>query len=405
MGVLGAARFRWLLTARTTAYLGNAIAPIALAFAVLDLGGSVSDLGVVVGTRSIANVALVLVGGVLADRLPRAVLLQGSSAAAALTAALMAAAVLGGFASVPLLAGIGLVNGAVSAVALPAALSLTPQVVAADQLQQANAMLRIGSNTAAITGASVGGLIAATAGPGWAMVAVAVVFAVEAACYLGVGGKRVTRPRTHPLADLREGWAEFVSRRWVWVVVLQFMVVNAALVGGQNVLGPVIADATIGRAAWGVVLACQTAGALVGGLLAARWLPRRALFFGVALVVLEAPPLLALGLAPHLVLLIPAMFVTGLAIEQFTIAWDVSLQENVPDERLARVYSYDLIGSIVAVPVGQLTVGPIASAVGTTATLVGCAVLIVVTTLAALTSRQVRELRTRERSQVREPAP
>ncbi len=405
MGVLGTARFRWLLTARTTAYLGNAIAPIALAFAVLDLGGSVSDLGVVVGTRSIANVALVLVGGVLADRLPRAVLLQGSSAAAALTAALMAAAVLGGFASVPLLAGIGLVNGAVSAVALPAALSLTPQVVAADQLQQANAMLRIGSNTAAITGASVGGLIAATAGPGWAMVAVAVVFAVEAACYLGVGGKRVTRPRTHPLADLREGWAEFVSRRWVWVVVLQFMVVNAALVGGQNVLGPVIADATIGRAAWGVVLACQTAGALVGGLLAARWLPRRALFFGVALVVLEAPPLLALGLAPHLVLLIPAMFVTGLAIEQFTIAWDVSLQENVPDERLARVYSYDLIGSIVAVPVGQLTVGPIASAVGTTATLVGCAVLIVVTTLAALTSRQVRELRTRERSQVREPAP
>jgi MFS family permease len=395
MGVMGSARFRWLVAARTTGFLGNAIAPIALAFAVLDLGGSAGDLGIVVGVRSIANVSLVLVGGVLADRLPRAVLLQGSSAAAALTAAMLGTAVLGGFASVPLLAGIGLVNGAVSAVALPASLSLTPQVVAVDQLRRANAMLRIGSNTAAITGASAGGLLAATAGPGWAMAAVAAVFAVEAGCYLGVGGKRVVRPRTRPLADLRDGWSEFVSRRWVWVIVLQFMIVNAAMAGGMHVLGPAIADETVGRAAWGVVLACQTAGALLGGLFAARWLPRRALLFGTALILLEAPPLLALGLAPHLVLLAPAMFVTGWATEQFTIAWDVSLQENVPDERLARVYSYDLIGSIVAVPVGQLTVGPIAASAGTTATLVGCAVLVVVTTLAALTSRQVRELRTR----------
>ncbi len=404
MGVMGSARFRWLVAARTTGFLGNAIAPIALAFAVLDLGGSAGDLGIVVGVRSIANVSLVLVGGVLADRLPRAVLLQGSSAAAALTAAMLGTAVLGGFASVPLLAGIGLVNGAVSAVALPASLSLTPQVVAVDQLRRANAMLRIGSNTAAITGASAGGLLAATAGPGWAMAAVAAVFAVEAGCYLGVGGKRVVRPRTRPLADLRDGWSEFVSRRWVWVIVLQFMIVNAATVGGLQVLGPAVADETIGRTGWGVALACQTAGALAGGLFAARWLPRRALFFGTALILLDAPPLLMLGLAPHLLLMIPIMFLAGWAVEQFTIAWDVSLQENVPDEKLARVYSYDVIGSIVAVPIGQLAVGPIAAHVGTTATLVGCAALIVVTTLAALTSRQVRELRTRRGSVVGEPA-
>jgi predicted MFS family arabinose efflux permease len=403
MGVLRHARFRWLAAARTTGYLGNAISPIALAFAVLDLGGSVTDLGFVVGVRSIANVALVLVGGVLADRLPRAVLLQGSSLAAAGSAALMAASVLGGFASVPLLAAIGLVNGAAAAIALPASYSMTPETVPAEHLQQANAYLRIGSNTASIVGASLGGLLAATAGPGPALAVIAGVFTAEAACWWRVGGTRTVRTKASPLTDLREGWSEFVARPWVWIVVLQFMVVNAAVVGGLQVLGPVIADDTFGRAAWGVVLACQTAGALVGGMLAARWLPRRALGFGVALILLEAPPLLALGLAPHLVVLIPAMFLTGWAAEQFTIAWDLSLQENVPGEKLARVYSYDIIGSFVAVPVGQLAVGPVAATAGATATLVGCAVLIVVTTGAALTSRQVREL-TRV-SQVREPAP
>jgi len=405
MGVLAHARFRWLAAARTTGYLGNAIAPIALSFAVLDLTGSVSDLGIVVGARSIANVALLLVGGVLADRLPRAVLLQGSSLAAAATAGLMAASVLGGFASVPLLAGIGLVNGAVSAVALPASYSITPETVPGDNLQQANAILRIGTNIAAIAGASLGGLLAATAGPGWAMVVIAAVFALEAGCYVKVGGKRVERARAHPLAELRDGWTEFVSRRWVWVVVLQFLIVNAAMVGGQQVLGPAIADDNFGRAAWGLALACQTAGAVAGGVFAARWLPNRALLFGVVLTVCEAPPLLALGLAPHLAVLIPAMFLAGVAMEQFAIAWDVSLQENVPGDKLARVYSYDMIGSMVAVPVGQLAVGPIAAAAGTGPTLVGCATLVVLVTGAALTSRQVRELRRRIPSEVGEPAP
>src|SRR6266496_2351945 len=308
MGVFAHRRFRWLAAARTTGFLGNAIAPIALSFAVLDLTGSVSDLGVVVGFRSIASVALLLAGGVLADRLPRVWLLQGSSLAAAASAALMAVSVLAGFASVPLLAAIGLVNGAVAAVALPASASITPETVPADLLQPANATLRIGTNSAAITGASVGGLLVASAGSGWAMALVAAVFVVEALGYAGVGGQRGDRPPSHPLADLREGWSEFVSRPWVWVVVLQFMIVNAAMVGGEQVLGPAIADDNFGRAAWGLSLACQTAGAVVGGVLAARRLPRRALLFGVVLVMMEAPPLLALGVAPHLAVVMPAMF-------------------------------------------------------------------------------------------------
>ncbi|HEX2130388.1 MAG TPA: MFS transporter [Actinophytocola sp.] len=396
--VLRHRRFRWLTLGRTTGFLGNAIAPIALAFAVLDLTGSVTDLGVVVGLRSVAAVGLILVGGVLADRLPRAVLLQGAALAAAASAALLAVAVLGGFATIPLLAAIGVVNGAVAAMSLPAAYSITPETVPASMLQAANAIVRIGTNTGAIVGASAGGLLVAVIGPGGAMVVVASVFLGEAACFVAVrgGARPVPRPRAHPLAELREGWAEFVRRPWVWIVVLQFMVVNAVVSGGQHVLGPAIADDTFGRTAWGVALAAQTAGAVVGGLIAARWLPDRALLFGVALTAVFAVPLLVLGQFPHLAALVPAMFVAGLAIEQFAVAWDMSLQRNVPGDRLARVYSYDMLGSAAALPAGQIAVGPIAAALGPATTLTWGFVLVVVVTVAAASTRGVRTLRARQ---------
>lgn len=389
--------FRRLTAGRTAGWLGNTIAPIALSFAVLDLTGSVSDLGIVVGARSIANVALLLMGGVLADRLPRAVLLQGASVAAAITEALLAASVLLGFASVPLLASVGVLNGAVAAVSMPAAMAITPQTVPAGLLQQANAIVRMGTNTAAIAGASCGGLLVALLGPGAAMGATAALFLVEAGWYFGVRISRnlpaEARPRSRPLADLREGWTEFVSRTWIWVVVVQFMVVNAANNGVIRVLGPKIADDTMGRTAWGLVLAAQMAGALGGGLLAARWQPRRALLFGVALTAVEAVPIVALADAPLVPVLLATMFLAGFAIEQFSVAWDVSVQENVPADRLARVYSYDIVGSVLAIPIGQLTVGPLATQIGTRATVLGAAGLIVLATAAALLSRDVRTLR------------
>jgi MFS family permease len=393
--VLRRRRFRWLTLGRTTGFLGNAIAPIALSFAVLDLTGSVTDLGVVVGLRSVAALALVLVGGVLADRLPRAVLLQGAAIAAATSAALLAAAVLGGFATIPLLAAIGVVNGAVSAISLPAAYSITPETVPASMLQPANAIVRIGTNTAAIAGASGGGLLVAVVGPGGAMAVVAVVFLGEALCFVAVrgGARPVPRSRARPIAELREGWTEFVRRPWVWIVVLQFMVVNAVVSGGQHVLGPAIADDTFGRTAWGVALAAQTAGAVVGGLFAARWLPDRALLFGVSLTAVFGLPLLVLGQVPHLAVLVLALFVAGIAVEQFTVAWDVSLQRNVPGDRLARVYSYDMLGSMAALPAGQIAVGPIAAALGPATTLTWGFALVVLVTVAAASTRGVRTLR------------
>ncbi|WP_103334788.1 MFS transporter [Amycolatopsis sp. CA-126428] len=387
------APFRALVTGRSLAQFGNAVAPFALAFAVVDLTGSAVDLGLVVGARSLANVLLLLFGGMLADRLPRSVILQGTETAAALTQAAVAASVLCGFASIPLLAGLGFVNGAVSAISLPAAAALTPSTVPGAQLTQANALVRLLANTGRIAGAGLAGVLVAFAGSGWALAGNALLFLAAAVAYRRIRlprGERV--PGSRPLAELAEGWREFRARAWVWLVVLQFMIVNAATAGALLVIGPLVADDTFGRTGWGFALATQTAGSLLGGVLAAHWQPRRMLFTGVAVVMAAALPMLALGQTPYLLPLLAAMFLSGVALEQFSVAWDVSLQENIPPDKLARVYSYDMLGSFVAMPLGQITAGPLAEHAGRPATLFGGAALVVVATALVLCSSQVRGL-------------
>ncbi|TDQ53706.1 MFS transporter [Actinorugispora endophytica] len=386
--------FRALAGGRLLLHLGNSVATVALAFAVLDLTGSVARLGLVVGARSLATVALLLLGGALSDRLPRPLMLQGSCLASASSQAAIAALVLLDAATLPLLVTLSMLNGAATAVGFPAAAAITPQTVPEAVLRPANVLVRTSSQLGMTIGMSLGGAVSGFVGPGPALAVNAALFALAALCFAAV---RVPAPpsegeRSGILRDLLDGWTEFVARPWVWIVVLQFMVVNACVSGATVVLGPAIADATFGRGGWGLAMACSTAGALAGGFLAARWQPRRALFLGVALMLLESLPMLVLAEAPFIPLLVPVMFLVGVATEQFGVAWEVSLQQNIPAHRLARVYSYDALGSLVALPVGEIAVGPVAEAVGLERTMLGLAVLLCLATLGALGSRSVRSL-------------
>ncbi|KJY26919.1 MFS transporter [Streptomyces katrae] len=385
--------FRCLAGGRMATYFANAMAPIVLSFAVLDLTGSLVDLGIVVGARSVANVALLLFGGVIADRLPRRLVLQGSSVAAGLAQAVIAASVLLGFASIPVLVVISVINGMVSALSLPAAAALVPQTVPHEMIRPANAVVRMAVNAGMVLGASAGGIVVGLAGPGWGIAVNAAVFLVAGLCFAGLrtaGTPAAPAGPARPLAELREGWSEFTSRTWVWVVVLQFLVINAVVSGGLQVLGPTIADQTFGRTTWGLLLAAQTAGAFAGGF--------------AAVGAFEAVPLLALGTTSHVALLVAAMFINGVALEQLAVAWDVSLQENIPQERLARVYSYDALGSFVAIPVGEVAAGPIALHAGIDTTLVTGAVLVLAATGLALCSSSVRRLTVKPAAPPHRPA-
>jgi MFS family permease len=386
--------FRLLFGGRLADNLANAVAPIALAFAVLDLGGSPTVLGLVLAARTLPMVLLVLFGGVIADRLPRHLVLVAANVVSAGTQALVAVLLLTGAADLWHLAAIEAVNGVSSAFMMPASSGLTPETVQPDQLQPANALLRLGHNFSFVTGSAAGGALVAISGSGWAFATDAVLFALGAALLGRIRLPRSARLASNTvLADLREGWSEFRSRTWVWAVVVQFAFVNAATSGATNALGPVVADETIGRAAWGWVLASMTAGMFVGGLVALRGRWERPLLAGTTAVLLQVPVLLVLGLDPRTLPLMAAAFLAGVGIETFTVAWDVSMQSNIPADRLSRVYAYDWFGSLVFIPVGLALAGPVSALVGVRPTIVGAAVVVAVATLATLAVPSVRNLR------------
>jgi MFS family permease len=170
------------------------------------------------------------------------------------------------------------------------------------------------------------------------------------------------------------------------------MFFNMAGVAAISVLGPALADVSFGRRVWGFILAADVAGALVGGLVAMRLRARRLLLIG--LVGCAGIPLTYLALAglSSVVLLLALFFLAGFGVEQFGVAWEVSVQEHVPAEKLARVYSDDMLGSFLAIPLGQILVGPLAAAVGVRASLVIASAVTTVSVLAMLASRQVRRL-------------
>lgn len=386
--------FRNLFFARLLTVLGNGIAPIALAFAVLDIGGSAADLGLVVAARSLFNVAFLLVGGVLADRYSRRFVLFSSSIIAALSQGVVAWLVLDGTATITWLAVLGTVNGAAAGIALPASSAMVPQTVPAKNLRQANAFIQLGIYAGTVIGASMGGVLTGAVGPGWGLAVDAVGFLASAPLYVLIRTELAQRSesQTNILQDLRDGWKEFISRAWVWTIVAQFTIVNAAFSGVVMILGPVVADSSFGRAGWGIIVAAQSIGLITGSFIALRWRPRRDLFIGVMLVALCAVPIALLSLVSSIPLLMAAFFIAGVGFGQFGVAWAQSLQTHIPPDKLARVYAYDAMGSFVAIPVGELAAGPLAMHFGSSAVLQVSAVAVVMATIAASLTPAIRRL-------------
>jgi predicted MFS family arabinose efflux permease len=382
-----------LFLARLVSFLGNAMAPIALAFAVLDLTGSAGDLGVVMAARGVPMIVCLLFGGVWADRVPRHVLLVGFSLVAAGTQGIAAALLVGGVAHVWQLAVLQAGNGLAAAFLGPASLGVVPQTVAPELIQPANALLRLAMNTASVLGAGLAGVVVAGAGPGWAIGFDAVTFVVAAVCFARLALPRVPVPRAGVLAELRGGWREFRSRTWLWAIVVQFAFVNAAFAGGFEVLGPVIARRRLGGAAsWGLVVAAEAVGFVAGGLLALRHRPRRPLVAATYGVLAGVPVLAALAVAAPLPVVLAAAFAAGAGFETFGVQWDTAVQRHVPGEALSRVYAYDTVGSLALAPAGQAMAGPAMAAVGLGGAIGLNGAVMLVATLAVLAVPGVRTL-------------
>jgi MFS family permease len=356
--------FRWLFIARTISLSGASMAPVALAFAVLDVGGTAKALGLVLAGRTTALVVFLLVSGIVSDRFPRRLVLIASHAVTALTQGLVAWLVISGNATVASVFVLECLNGAVSAFTMPALQGVVAQVVPRRLLQQANALMSFARNGTLVVGPAVAGVVVAGPGAGWALAVNALAYAGAALALTRLVIPPIARTASSMVRDLRDGWAEFTRYQWLWVIVVAFGFLNAIHMGVWMVLGPFVAKQhpdTLGERGWGLVLAAEAAGAILMTLVLMRGQLRHPLRAGMAGVSLIAVPLVLLGVAPTVVLLVPAAFVAGAGIEVFGTGWNVSLMENVPPQAMSRVVSYDMLGSYIAIPVGTTVFGALST--------------------------------------------
>lgn len=390
--------FRLYFSSRVVNLLGSLMAPVALAFAVLEISDSPTALGVVLAAHSIPMVVFLLAGGVLADRFGRTLVIQSSNVLAGLTQLAIAFLVISGTAEIWHLVVLTAVNGVAAAAALPALASVLPQLVPRAQLQQANVLVSMARSGLSVVGPTVSSLIVVGVGPGWAL-------AVDGLAYLGAAALlapiRLPRPVRavggSAIRDLREGWGYFRSTTWLWVVVLAFSVICAVHQGGFFTLGPVLAkDTAIGERGWGLILSAEALGLLVTGFVLLRVRLERPLFWGMLGTVLYAAPLVALGLTDSLLLVVLAAFVAGAGIEVFGLGWQLAMQENVPDDMLSRAFSFDALGSFAAIPLGQLLAGPLALAFGLQPVMLVAGLALAGVALLTLLSPSVRDLQRAE---------
>ncbi|MGI8421345.1 MAG: MFS transporter [Gaiellaceae bacterium] len=397
VGPLAEREFRLLFLGRTTSFVGNSFANVALAFAVLDLTGSRADLGLVLAARSLPQVVFLLVGGIWADWLPRHRVMVVTSIASGASQAAAAGLLLSGHARIWELAALGAANGTSTAFFFPASTGIVPQTVPAHLLQRANAFLRLGINASTIGGAALGGLVVAATSPGTGIAVDAASFLLAAVFIRLMRTTTLPRPeRSRFLRELGEGWHEVRARTWLWAIVLQFGFVNAAEQGTEGVLGPAIAKEHLGGAfAWGLVLTGSGLGLLAGGLVALRFRPRRILLAATLGFLLTVPFLFSLAGPLPLVAIVAAAFVAGIGSETFGVLWDTAIQQEIPLEKLSRVSSYDALGSLVLIPLGLAVAGPLAQAIGTRPTILAAGTVGLTATLAVLLSRDVRTLERR----------
>jgi MFS family permease len=349
---------------------GSFRSPVALAFGVLEVTDSAAWLPAVTAAALIPMVATMLFGGGIADRYRRDVVLCLTSVGAGLSQAGVAGLLLT-HQNPALLLPFSACNGIFQGLTTPTLRGILSNLVAGSGLQQAGSLLASAGNLTRILGPTIAGLLTGSVGGGWAIAADAVSFLVAAACFA-----RISLPDLPPraeddptmLAEMMEGWRYFRSRPWIWSVTLAFAIFNATNMGFWQILGPVIANDTIGAAGWGLVLSARGVGALLAGLVLVKLtLMRRPMVPALSAMALATVPLILLGLGANTFWLAAASFLAGVVAEFFTVVWVTVNNIHIPERLLSRVGAHDEFWSSASFPIGQLSAPVLAAVFGTAA--------------------------------------
>jgi MFS family permease len=395
VSVLRERNFRYLFAARTISFFGTNLAPIAVAFAVLGLGGSATEVGLAFAAWTLAQISTLLVGGVVADRLPRRLVMISSDTANLCVRVAMGGLLVSGHAQIWELIALQAVGGAAVAFYSPASTGLVPETVPERLLQQANSFMSIARYAAFPLGAAVGGTLVATVGSGYALLLDGATYGTSALLLAMMQmPRRATAAATNIVHELREGWQAFTEHTWVWLLTLWISLYFLVTYAPFFVLGPYVAKQELGGAsAWAVIVTGEAIGSLAGGLAGLRLRPRRPMFTIGALFAVTAIQCVLLALRAPAVAIAAAAVLAGFAFSFGTVVWDTSLQSLIARDKLSRVSAYNWMGAMIFLPAGYAVAGPVADMIGISTSLWIGAAWIVVTTIAVLSVPSVRNFR------------
>jgi MFS family permease len=394
LGALEEREFRLLWLSRVVSDFGDRFGTIGLAFAVLGIKASAAALAYVLAARTVSSIALFLVAGVWADRLPRQLVMLGSDVVRGVAHGALAILLLTGRAEIWQLVVLAGVYGAGEAFFGPASQGLVPQTVSASRLQQANALMSLSRNVTGVAGPAAAGIVIAVSSAGWAVAVDAATFAVSAAFLLRMRIAFTKPARQTFLTDLREGWSEFTRRTWVWVCVCHFALFQFVALATFFVLGPYISKTELGGAsAYATITAFAGVGSIIGSLVALRFQPARQLVAAFLAIVIWTPVLIGFALAAPVPVISALALVAAAGMNFGATIWFTALQQHIPQHALSRVSSYDWAGSVLLLPLGYILVGPLADRFGAAEVLYAAALWTIVSSLAILAIPSVRNLR------------
>ena len=399
--------FRNLFLGQSASAVGDQVVIVALALYITERFRSATDLGVVLAAQSLPLIALILFGGVFADRLPRQRLMIAADLGRALLHAGLAVLILAGRPSVTEMIVIEAAFGAARAFFQPAYTGLLPQTIPDELAQEARALSSVTANLAILVGPALGAALVVTVGAGAAFVVDAATFVVSAALLAGVHGRpRGDEPvRQSVTRDLRAGWREVRSRTWVWATIAAFTVAVLCAYAPWYALAPGIARTVYGAASvFGVLESVAGGGAVLGALVGIRWRPAHPLALGLLLTLFWPAQSIAFALGAPLAVVGVLAFCAGASFSLFEVWWETALVRHIPPEALSRVSSYDWMGSLALLPLGFAIAGPLADALGARAVLGAGAGVAAVMLVLALLPRSTRTLSSGEAARLPQPS-
>lgn len=369
--------FRLLWAGQVVSAIGDAAFFTALGWRAFTLVGS-SRLGVVFLVQGIGLLTTLLIGGALADRLPRRTMMISSDLARCVVVGTFAVVDATGHLSFPLLLALALLAGLGDGFFFPAIGGIVPLVVEAEALPSANSLFGLTRWGSILLGPSVAALLYHAFGSSVVFGGDAVSFLVSAALLWRTRPRAVERETTEgAFRDIADGVRYVAAVPWLWVTITVFALILMLQLAPQQVLMPALVKEHFHRGigAYGLITTLVGAGSVLGTLAYGQWPARRRrgrVDYGFFLV--NSLGIAGIGLSPWFAGAAAAALVRGFCLGYGIALWETMLQELVPEQMLSRVVSLDVFGSFGLMPIG-LAVWAALAGIAAPGTLIGIGAL------------------------------